>query len=917
MPDKYGRSGGGSWATDATWSLSSNGPADTTAPTAADNVFLDASSGAITIGAAAACRSLNCTGYTNTLTHNAFTLSIGDGTAGTGNVALLFVAGMTYTISSATVSIINYVSTSATVQTVTTAGKTVASTTFSGVGGSWQLTDNLSAGATSVLIISGGTFDANGSNVTFGTFNSSGSIVRTITMGNGTWTFSGNNATIVNTGTVTNFTLNRGNPIICNYSGSIGTRAISTNGTDAQVFDFNITAGTDSITFINIRDLDFTGFAGTWTNSAGTHYGSLTVSTGMTVGAGSSLRSFTHTSGTKTLTSNTKTLDFPITMNGAGGTLQLADNLVLGSTRTLSLNQGTFDANGKNVTTGLLSSTGSGVRTITMGVGTWTVTGNNGTVWTTATITNLTLNMGNPVLFNYSGATGTRTITAGTGETTAFDFSITAGTDIVDSTHCRNLDFTGFAGTWNNTASTHYGNLTLSTGMTVNAGTNTRTFAGTSGTKTITSNGKTCDFPITFNGVGSSWQFGDNFTMGSTRTMTLTNGTVNGNGKDVSVGLFASTNSNTRVLTLGAGNWYVTGNNATIWDTGTTTGYTLNKTNPINLSYSGATGTRTVHHGNGGATAANSPDFNITAGTDIFTSVTNRNYGSLNFTGFSGTLSNVIYNLFGSLTISSGMTLSSGSNATIFVATTGTQVLTSNGKTVDFPITRNAVGGTLQLGDNLTMGSTRTFTVTTGTFDMNNKNLSTGIFFSSGSGVRAISLGSGTLTLTSAGTPWDTATMTNLTFNAGTSTIIISDTSASTKMFTSGSITLNNLTTSGGSGSITIASTGTMTVSILTLGATGALSPHLFAIGATYIITTLVTNGTQAARISLDTTSGASTFTFRNITGVVNRAKYCDIYRGATTGTGQFWADLTCIKGTGTTGWNFCSPGGLILGDLF
>jgi hypothetical protein len=62
--------------------------------TAAVDVRLGPGSGNVTINAAAACRSLDCTGYTGTLTHNSsVTLSIGDGTAGAGNVALKFVSG--------------------------------------------------------------------------------------------------------------------------------------------------------------------------------------------------------------------------------------------------------------------------------------------------------------------------------------------------------------------------------------------------------------------------------------------------------------------------------------------------------------------------------------------------------------------------------------------------------------------------------------------------------------------------------------------------------------------------------------------------------------------------------------------------------------------------------------------------------
>ncbi|WP_230690791.1 hypothetical protein, partial [Streptococcus pneumoniae] len=65
--------------------------------------------------------------------------------------------------------------------------------------------------------------------------------------------------------------------------------------------------------------------------------GSLTLSSTMTVSVtGSNSLSFTGTSGTQTLNTNGITLDFNITQSGVGGTMQLSNNLVTGSTRTLT-----------------------------------------------------------------------------------------------------------------------------------------------------------------------------------------------------------------------------------------------------------------------------------------------------------------------------------------------------------------------------------------------------------------------------------------------------------------------------------------------------------------------------------------------------------------------------------------------------
>ncbi len=158
--------GGGNWATGGTWTGG-------VAPTAADDVVLDATSGNVTIAAAAAARSLTCTGYTGTLTHNAaVTLSLGDATAAAGNAALVLAAGMTYTLGNVSTSAISLISTSTTQQTVTTAGKTLGNLTVNGSGSSWLLSDALTC---SNITVSTGTLTTGSHTVTTGTITVSGS----------------------------------------------------------------------------------------------------------------------------------------------------------------------------------------------------------------------------------------------------------------------------------------------------------------------------------------------------------------------------------------------------------------------------------------------------------------------------------------------------------------------------------------------------------------------------------------------------------------------------------------------------------------------------------------------------------------------------------------------------------------------
>ncbi|WP_067070401.1 hypothetical protein [Roseateles chitosanitabidus] len=185
--------GGGNWNSTGTW----NGGV---VPGASDDVRLDASSGSVAITAAAACRSLDCSGYTGTLTHGAFTLSIGDGTAGANSIALRLVAGMTYTLASVTTSAIAFVSTAAALQQVALGAKAVGNVTFSAAG-NWALTSAMTQDPTAALTHSAGTVRYDGLtddaalSHSLGVITSTGSTARALYGGKATITLTRSTAT--------------------------------------------------------------------------------------------------------------------------------------------------------------------------------------------------------------------------------------------------------------------------------------------------------------------------------------------------------------------------------------------------------------------------------------------------------------------------------------------------------------------------------------------------------------------------------------------------------------------------------------------------------------------------------------------------------------------------------------------------
>jgi hypothetical protein len=163
---------GGIWSATGTW-------VEGAVPTAADDVVATPTSGNLTINATANCRSINLAGYTGTFAFTGSqTLNIGTTTPGPGNVALNFPVGMTFTRLSSSV---NFISTSATQQTINSNGKQFNQVTINGVGSSYILASDLSTNGT--FTITNGAFNDGGYTITLlGAFASNNSNVRSITL---------------------------------------------------------------------------------------------------------------------------------------------------------------------------------------------------------------------------------------------------------------------------------------------------------------------------------------------------------------------------------------------------------------------------------------------------------------------------------------------------------------------------------------------------------------------------------------------------------------------------------------------------------------------------------------------------------------------------------------------------------------
>ena len=483
-----------------------------------------------------------------------------------------------------------------------------------------------------------------------------------------------------------------------------------------------------------MADYFWVGGTGTWSGTGNTQFA-------VTSGGVATLLNptnadtvtFDGNSGTAaTVTCTSTAVSLSTTINKADINLSLSGSPTLCTAAgTCTLTAGTLTLNTFTLSTGLFSSSNTNTRVLAFGTGNITLTGVNTTIFSTTTVTGMTIT-GTPVV-NCTATTGTsvqtRTFIAGPhGEAQSISVNINPGTSAVDifrfATNSGAFKDVTFSSTFTGTIQISntiifYGSVTFG-GATVYTGNSTLTFAATSGTKTINTSGLAIDAPITFNGVGGTWQLQAALTSGATRTCTLSNGTLDLNNYTLTTGLFSSTSGTTRALAFGTGKIVLTGSNVTVWTNSTGTGFTYTGTSRIESPGPATSGTRTFNPSSTGtSTQAIALNFYITGGSDTVTFTTSsRRVNDIDFTGFTGTFRNSNLTVHGNYTLAaSPMVVQAGTEITFF-ATTTSQNITTNAQTLDFPVTFSGVGGTFVMQDALTLGSTRALTMTNGTLQL-------------------------------------------------------------------------------------------------------------------------------------------------------------------------------------------------------
>jgi len=583
-----------------------------------------------------------------------------------------------------------------------------------------------------------------------------------------------------------------------------GTNSVNLVGT-ANCFNLTVSSGT-------------TAFTRSGTNLL-TVYGSIDLATGVTW-ASNAVLTFSSTS---PMTIRTRSSVLPVvTFTGGGGTSSiyaLSDSLTAVS---ITFTAGVLRLGSNNLTTGTFNSSNSNSREIDFGTGRITCTGSGSTLWATGLATNLVLSGSSRDVY-ISNSTGTAsTINHGTSTTSgteanSFDFYITSGSytlTISSNSTVRNLNFTGtYTGTLNNNAIRIYGNLILNSAMGLQSGASIWTFAPSSGnTRTITSNTKVMDFPVTFSGGGGGTSaLADNMTVGSSvsRTVTLVNGTLSLQTFNLTVPVFSSAGTAAREINFGSSG-SITINalgSSTVWDTSTITGpLTTSGTNKVVNVNAGAL-SPSVLVGNLAEANAMSFVFNSSSRPSITLSSTS-SFLDLTFAEFfNGSLSGATtLNIYGNLTMRSGMNPLPGS--VNFLATSGIKQITSNGRSFSGSVIFNCSGATYSLVDSLSL-SASSLSLTNGTLDLSSQTLTAPQLITL-FGTKSITFNGGTIScnqfLNNQPTGFTTAvgsgvgkismTGASSTFVGGNSTFNCTLENASTNLTISSSNTFNNISNS-------------------------------------------------------------------------------------------------------------------------
>lgn len=510
MADRYWVGGSASWDGTAgtKWSATNGGAGGASVPTSADDVFFTSLSGAGTVTIAAGntgAKSINCTGFTGTLT----------GTAGiTVSGSFTLSAGMTFTYSGTL--------TLAQPGTLTSAGKTFSGILFIQT---TQASSAISLGdaftSTNRIEFGLGTFNSANFNISATQLLINNSNGKTINLGSSTVTLSG--TAPISFSIISNLTFNAGSSsIICTNSSA------------------SITSGTAESTGITYNNVSFTN---------------TTVSSSFSINGRNTFNNISVAGPTSAAGTSTLTFDSSQTINGTLSTTGTAGN------RRVFISSNTFDIQRRLIVNSTPNLTDVDFRDIIVEGSAAPIGGTR--IGDRGECRGISFSAPKTVYYNpLSGNlwTGNSWASISSGVPNTDNFPLPQDTAIIDNAsissifidgtlYLPNVDFS--ARTTAITASLSgtpicYGNWITGSGVTY-SGTGNLTFQG-SKTRSITSAGKTFTFDVTIDSIAGTVRLND--ALNTNRTLTVTNGTFDTNNFNVTASSLSSSNSNIRTINL-------------------------------------------------------------------------------------------------------------------------------------------------------------------------------------------------------------------------------------------------------------------------------------------------------------------------------------------------------------------------------
>lgn len=689
MATYYWVGGSGTWDSTSTtnWASSSGGGGGAGVPTLADDVIFDAASNVatgaftVTIGgtssAPAVCRDFSTGGAGGAL-DGAMTLAFGS-TGYLDCYGSMTIPAANFSFTASAGSRLTFKATT-TGKTFTTNGVAVATALpvyFDGVGGEWTLGSALTANGTIFLV--NGSLITNNFNVT-GSFSSSNSNVRSLTLGSSTWTSSGSGV-IWDVSTSTNMTLSAGTSTI---SGT-ATSQCSFRGGGLTYYNLQFTGSAANSSYVNgtiisgtntFNNLTFTSRAATgWRNVAffdnQTINGTLTFGTANTAIRRMYVQSSDSVSGS-VISSVGKQITLTVATLAAVSDVDFRDIVIAGVAAPLT---GTRIGD-RGGCSGITFTTGVDKYWNLAGGGNWSSTawalGSGGGV----SVNNFPLPQDN-VIIEETGLNSGATIT------------------LDDSWQLGNISFSTRTSpmTWAlaGISTSLFGNIVLSSAVTTTATSSSALYVQKNGVLDFTSNTATFNGRIVVQALPTTFRLLDNMDHPNTGFFQIQSGKLDLNTKTLKIFALLRSSSvepftidfNSGKITCTRG---TTGNVVNVQDL---TSLTISNasTGFVELDNNVGVGTRTILWGNsGGRTEARAVNFKVINGTDSVDIFTDSIVRDLDLTGFGGTLVNRTRTIYGNLILSGTATYTAGSNATTFAKSSGTQQITCNGKTVTFPL---------------------------------------------------------------------------------------------------------------------------------------------------------------------------------------------------------------------------------------